>query len=58
MKAEINNASISAGFSEPGSAQYSAARAAVALSEQFLAEVDAEALASVNPLGRVESPMR
>jgi NAD(P)-dependent dehydrogenase (short-subunit alcohol dehydrogenase family) len=80
----INNASISAGFSEPGSAQYSAAKAAVAsltettavdlarlgiranaiapgwirtpLSEQFLAEVDAEALASVNPLSRVGEP--
>jgi 3-oxoacyl-[acyl-carrier protein] reductase len=80
----VNNASISAGFSEPGSAQYSAAKAAVVsltettavdlarmgvranaiapgwirtpLSQQFLAEVDADALASVNPLGRVGEP--
>lgn len=80
----VNNASISAGFSEPGSAQYSAAKAAVVsltettavdlarfriranaiapgwirtpLSQQFLAEVDAETLTSVNPLGRVGEP--
>ena len=80
----VNNASISAGFSEPGSAQYSAAKAAVVsltettavdlarlgvranaiapgwirtpLSQQFLAEVDADSLASVNPLGRVGEP--
>ena len=80
----VNNASISAGFSEPGSAQYSAAKAAVVsltettavdlarlgvranaiapgwirtpLSQQFLAEVEADALASVNPLGRVGEP--